>query len=108
MKNAIAKGNTITLAAPAAVQSGDIVEVGSLFGVAIADAESGDPVTLELGGVYDLPKTGSATFNAGDPAYLTSGGNISDSSSGNTLVGVAADVTAAGDETARVRLNDSF
>ena len=52
MKNFVQHGLTITLAAPAAITSGSGVQVGAIFGVAMHDAASGDPVetaTSEIG-----------------------------------------------------------
>jgi predicted RecA/RadA family phage recombinase len=41
MRNFIQNGDIITVAAPAAVASGDGVLVGTLFGIAVDDADSG-------------------------------------------------------------------
>jgi predicted RecA/RadA family phage recombinase len=106
MKNFIQPGNVIRVAAPAAVASGEGVQIGALFGVASTDAASGAAVELAVAGVFELPKeattdayaVGAAVqWNAGQKrvAPLTSGARIG-------VVIEAAGATAA---TARVRLD---
>lgn len=68
MKNYIQKGDTITITAPAAITSGSGVLIGSLFGVAATDADTGADVAISTVGVFDLPKEATtATFTVGDP-----------------------------------------
>ena len=111
MKNFIAIGNVITVAAPAAVNSGDLVLVGSLFGVAAADAASGTDVQLNTGGVYDLPKAASQAWTVGAKVYWYNTAKVATTTtSGNTLIGVATVPVdgAAGSIIGRVRLNPAF
>lgn len=68
MKNFVQRGDTITVAAPATLSSGDGVLIGSLFGVATTDAASGADVALVTTGVIALPKESTTdTFAVGDP-----------------------------------------
>ena len=46
MKNFIQSGRTLTVSAPADIKSGDLVVVGSLFGVAYCDAAIGADVEI--------------------------------------------------------------
>ena len=69
MKNFIQPGNTITLAAPAAVTSGSGMLVGAIFGIAAHDAASGDPLETVTTGVFDLNKIGSQAWGVGDKVY---------------------------------------
>ena len=62
MKTYVQPGNTITLAAPAAVTSGSGVLVGAIFGIAAHDAASGDPLETVTDGVFDLNKIGSQAW----------------------------------------------
>jgi len=111
VKNFIAIGNVITVAAPAAVNSGDLVLVGTMFGVAARDAASGEQVELNTGGVYDLPKAASQAWTVGAKVYWDNTAKVATTTtSGNTLIGVATVAVdgAAGSTIGRVRLNGSF
>lgn len=111
MKNLVADGNTVTVAAPAAVTSGDGVLVGSMFGVAQTDAANGADVVIVTTGVFDLPKVGSQGWSVGVKVYWDNGNSqCTTATAGNTLIGVAvASVgNGVGDTTGRVRLNGSY
>ncbi|KND16057.1 hypothetical protein ADZ37_25145 [Pannonibacter phragmitetus] len=111
MKNYVQPGNTLTLTAPYAVASGDGLLVGSIFGVAAGDAESGATVEAALTGVFDLKKVASQAWAAGDKVYWdNTNKEATKTATGNTLIGVATEAVAggAGDVIGRVRLNGSF
>ena len=63
MKNYVQPGNTITLAAPYAVTSGDGLLVGSIFGVAAGDAANAETVEVALTGVFDLKNVASQAWS---------------------------------------------
>ncbi|WP_368484653.1 DUF2190 family protein [Salipiger sp. HF18] len=69
MKNYVQPGNTVALTAPYAVTSGDGLFVGSIFGIASADAALNDPVEAALTGVFDLTKIGSQACTVGTKVY---------------------------------------
>ena len=73
MKNYIQPGNTVTVAAPASVLSGDLVVVGSLIGVAAFDALSAEPIEIDTEGVFLLPKVVTDVIAQGDKLYWDSG-----------------------------------
>lgn len=102
MKNYIQPGHAVTLTAPYDVASGDGLLVGSLFGVASANAEQGNPVEARLTGVFELKATG--TWSVGDKAYWDSAKKLATkTAASNTLIGVAvADSTG---NAAQIRLN---
>jgi predicted RecA/RadA family phage recombinase len=104
MKNFVQRGENVTLTAPRTLSSGAGFLVGSLFAVASADAANGAQVVGVTQGVFDLPKaTGAVT--AGAKLYWDNTNfNVTTSSSGNTLIGVATQAALSGDATARVRL----
>lgn len=105
MKNFVQKGDTLTLTAPGALSSGDVVIVGGFIGVANHDAESGADVETDLRGVFTLPKAAIA-ISQGDQLYWsTANGNVNKTASGNTAIGKAAADAASGDATATVRLD---
>ncbi|MFT0875726.1 capsid cement protein [Rhodopseudomonas sp. G2_2311] len=69
MKNFVQPGDSITVPAPSDVLSGDGVLVGSLFGVANADADSGSDVVLSTEGVFSLPKKSAQAWTVGAAIY---------------------------------------
>ena len=113
MKNFIQDGNTITVTAPAAVVSGDFVQVGRIRGVAVTSAASGAPVELKTTGVFDIPKTGSEAFaTVGLPVYCVLSGNgvktvTTASTTDNVLVGINTATSGAVTGNLRVKLMPS-
>jgi predicted RecA/RadA family phage recombinase len=65
MKNFVMEGRTITLTAPYAVTSGQGLLVGSIFGVASADAAISTDVEAVLEGVFTLTKATGAAWTVG-------------------------------------------
>ncbi|MFK7827450.1 MAG: DUF2190 family protein [Oligoflexales bacterium] len=68
MKNYVQKGHTLTIKAPYYIESGQLVILDSLFGVAIVDALSGEEVTISTRGIYELDKDNQA-ISQGQKAY---------------------------------------
>lgn len=111
MKNFVQPGNTITLAAPAAMTSGSGVLVGAIFGIAAHDAASGEPVETVTTGVFDLNKVGSEAWSVGDKIYWdNTDKRATKVATDNTLIGVALVAVGSGadETTGRVRLNGAF
>lgn len=109
MRNYIQPGKTLTLPAPAAVASGEVVVIGSIFGVASGDAASGADVDLAVEGVFELPKVSALAIAIGDKVYWqTAEKLVSKTTSGNTYIGVAVSAAANPSGTVRVRLNGAF
>lgn len=95
MKNFIQNGEVLTVTAPAAVSSGDMVVVGSIHGVAQADAESGALVEIARRGVFTLPKVSAQAWTEGAKIYWNpTNMNATTTASGAVLIG-AATVSAA-------------
>ena len=108
MKNYVSAGNNITVAAPAALNSGDGVLVGSLFGVASSDAAASDQVVIVVKGVFTLPKVGTQAWTVGAKVYWDAANNrCTTVVTANTLIGAAVEAVGggAGDTTGKVRLN---
>lgn len=106
MKNFIQSGSIVTVDAPAAVSSGDLVLVGSLFGVASTDAASGAPVEIATEGVFTLPKTSAQAWTVGALIYWNAAaGEATTTASGNTLIGHAVAAAANPSATGTVRLS---
>ena len=101
MKNFIQKGSVITVTAPVATKSGDLVVVGKLAGVAANDALISTEVEIVTHGVFELPLTGASQ---GDPVYVDhDDGTLSLADTDNFRIGVA--IAASGTSTTRIRLD---
>jgi predicted RecA/RadA family phage recombinase len=106
MKNHVQPGDIVGVTAPANVLSGAGVLVGSLFGVAVADALSGTDVQIAVEGVFTLPKVGSQAWTVGALIYWN-GTACTNVASTNKLIGAAvvAVGSGAGETIGTVRLN---
>lgn len=111
MRNFVQPGENITVTAPYAVESGELVVIGAMVGVANSDAENGAEVVISTQGVFDLAKVPAVVFTAGEVVYTTTAGGAvtdntdADSNSGGTVkVGYAVQAAGAGAGTVRVRL----
>ncbi len=91
MKNKVQNGDYIEITAGATIASGELVQYGSLHGVAVADIANGAQGIIDLEGAYTLPKLTGASGDActaGGPVYFSSGSvSGSDSSGTRKLVG---------------------
>ena len=108
MTNFIKSGDTITLAAPYAVLSGDGCLVGSLFGVASFDAPINTSVELLTEGEFWLKKTSTLAIGAGDVLYWDD--TAKELNKTSTGVPVAIAVVAADNPSATVhcRLSSGY
>jgi predicted RecA/RadA family phage recombinase len=119
MQNYVQKGNTLTVAAPNALTSGQGCQVGNIFGVATNNQGIGDSTELVVEGVFDLAKD-TSTFNSGDKVFwnnttqLATSSTLTAAGASNKEIGYAvlsqpggvnAAGGASGDATVRVRLN---
>ncbi|MNK46793.1 hypothetical protein D3C87_655840 [compost metagenome] len=82
MKNWIQKGDTLTAIAPENIVGGQFVQIGAIFGVAVASAAQGSEVEIQTTGVFALPKDG-VEIAQGNPLYWDASGEV--------LTNVAAD-----------------
>lgn len=110
MKNYIQPGDTVSITAPAAVASGQLVRSGLLAGVAVASAANGAPVEILTCGVVDVTKVGSQAWTVGAPIYgvgTTTLVATTATTTGNILLGVAVAAVGAGagETVGRIRLN---
>ncbi len=108
MKNDSQNGDYIEITAGATIASGDLVQFGSLHGVAVADTANGAQGIIALEGVFTLPKLTGASGDActaGGPVYFSSGSvSGSDSSGTRKLVGHSLAVANQAATTVVVRL----
>jgi predicted RecA/RadA family phage recombinase len=91
MKNYISPGKALTLTAPSGgVVSGTAYLIGGLLVVATVTAAEGALFAALSCGVVDLPKAAEDAFTEGEKVYWdNSAKKITDTSGGNTLIGVA-------------------
>lgn len=94
MKNYVQNGSNLTITAGATITSGDFVVVGSIVGVAVTDAVSGDSVAISCDGVFTGTKASGATLAVGDVAYLNSTGKITNTATSNDAVGLVTAFTS--------------
>lgn len=105
MRNYVQDGDTLPLIAPYDVSAGGGMLIESLFAVAIAAALSGAAVQGRTRGVIDLTKATGQAWTLGAKLYWdNSAKNVTTTSSGNTLIGVAVLAAASGDTVGRVKL----
>lgn len=106
MKNFTQSGETLTVTAPYAVSGGNGVLVGSLFGVAAADALNGAAVEVKTKGVFDLVALGTDTASVGAKIYWdNSNRRVTTTATSNTLIGVATAAKGSGATVASVYLD---
>ncbi|MGR9137147.1 DUF2190 family protein [Rhizobium leguminosarum] len=109
MKNYLQKGENLTLPAPYAVSSGDGALIGSIFGVAAGDAESGADADLVTVGVFTLPKVSTDVMAVGDPVYWDDTAKlVTITATDNTKIGVSVTAAVNPSGTTDVRLNGAF
>jgi predicted RecA/RadA family phage recombinase len=111
MRNYIAPGERVVIAAPAATIAGTGVLQGSMFGMAQNDAASGAELVLVLTGIFSGAKAASQAWTVGVPVFWDNTNRVfTTTASGNTRIGVAVEAvgSGAGETTGIVRLNGSF
>lgn len=78
------------------VKGGDVVLLGDLACVAVADGDGVNIRAVQTQGVFLLQKEGTNTFAQGAKCYLhATNKTITSTASGNTLIGVAFGVADA-------------
>ena len=104
MKNFVQPGDYgVPVVVPAAVTSGQLVVVGSLFGIAATDGVAGATVALAMEGVYTLPKIPGDAYTAGAIAKVDATGTVNAAGAVGAIGWVTA-AAAAGSTTCSVRL----
>lgn len=84
-------GENITLAAPAAVLSGQPALIGAIFGVAQGAAAAGEEVVWLRRGLFELPKVAAQPWALGAKLYWdAAAGVVTSTAAGNVLIGAAA------------------
>lgn len=92
---------TVLVTPTTAIAAGDVVIAEDAVRFAKRDIAVGETGSLAAsGGVYEGPKT-SAVITDGQDLYVTPGGQLSTTASGNTKVGTAVGDYTAGDDRAQ-------
>jgi predicted RecA/RadA family phage recombinase len=103
--NFVQAGSQITIPAPDLVSSGAVVIAGSIVGVALGGAASGQPVDVAVTGIWELPKVGAQTLSLGEPVYWDSTAElVTETATDNTRLGTVAKAAGNGVATVAVRL----
>ena len=106
MINYVQPGNTLDLTAPAALESGEGVLIGSLFAVAVADIANGAVGAMVVEGVVELPKnTSTATTEGMKMDWDSSAKELVATTTGDGHAGVAVEVKASAATTVKLLLN---
>jgi len=108
MINFIKSGETITVAAPYALSSGDGCLVGSLFGVASADALLAADVEIVTEGEFDIKKTSALAISAGDVLYWDDVTKVLNKTTSGVSVAVATLGALNPSATVRCRLTSGY
>ena len=108
MKNFVQNGDFIAaVAGSGGVTSGQLVKLGSLFGVAQDTVAENGHYTLALRGVFRLTKvtTAGSAVAVGGPVYrVTATGNITGASASAELIGYAIKAVGDSDPLVEVKL----
>lgn len=92
--------------AGSAIASGDGVLVGTKLGVALASIAAGATGSVQICGVFALPKLSTDNMTQGAAVYWDNANKrLTLTSAGNTLAGVAAAAAAATTTSVNVLLN---
>lgn len=94
------------------IEANTIVKIGAHLGVAGGNIPAGETGVLHVGGVWDVPKTGTNAISMGQSVYWDGSGITDAADDGDTptpnaydLVGYAAAAAAATATVIRVKLN---
>jgi predicted RecA/RadA family phage recombinase len=104
-------GDNVPVTAPYAVNSGDGVKVGNLYGVAMTQAASAAAVAIATTGVFAVNKTtgASTSYVAGANVHWDDTGRLATvSATSNIKIGVALVAASNTDTTVEVRLTGAW
>ena len=105
MKNFVQAGSALTIPAPAAVASGEVVIVGNIIGIANAAAAFGADLDVTTTGVFSLPKVSGDVFAVGATVYFNTATKLATTTaSSNTAIGTAVAAAGVGAALVKVRL----
>ena len=103
-KNFVEEGKTVAIVAGANISSGELVQVGDVFAVALTDIAKGETDGMTEG-VFMLPKLKTDDMKTGKKVYLKSGKVQLTNSGSDPLVGVVWADAGTSAEEVPVKLN---
>lgn len=101
------KGETIEYTNPSTtkvVEAGEIVSLTSRIGIAAAEIPAGAVGSVNVVGVYELPKTSSLAIAAGDLVYFSTSTNKVTKTDTDVPCGFAVEAAAAADSIVYVKI----
>lgn len=104
-KNFVQEGKILNYTAGANIASGQFVLIGTIGGVAIGAIANGATGAVQIQGVFSVPKASGAVTQGAKLYWDAANSNLTTTSSGNTIVGVAAAAAQSGDATVQILLN---
>lgn len=84
------------------ISAGEIVRLGNLIGVVKLPVAAGSLGSLALTGIFDIMKSGSESFSAGECVYCNPDGKIGKK---GILLGTAVQASPANTDSVRILLN---
>lgn len=106
MKNFVQNGVVLSLLAAAAVNAGDGLLVGKIFGVAVSNVAAGASGEFQTVGVFELPALAADVAAQGAILYWDAvNKRLTVTAAGNTRVGVAVVAKAANAATATIKID---
>lgn len=107
MNNYVQDGETLTLTAPYACDSGEGALVGKIFGVAAADVAAAAEGEFMTEGVFELAKLNTSVWVAGQKVYWDDTNQRCDGAEVGPCIGTAVEAAANPTTTGIVRLGDA-
>lgn len=105
-KRFVQPGNVLDHTPAAAVNSGAVLVIGARIAVALADIAADATGSVQVTGVFELPKKAADTVAQGALVYWdATNSQITTTASGNTLAGFAAHAAAATTTAVDVKIN---
>ncbi|EFU0739374.1 DUF2190 family protein [Escherichia coli] len=104
-KNFVEEGKTVEIIAGKDISSGELVQVGDIFAVALTDIAKGETGDGIAEGVFMLPKLKTDDMKTGKKVYLKSGKVQLTNSGSYPLVGVTWADAGTSAEDVPVKLN---
>jgi len=82
--------------AASTISSGDVIDLGDVYGIALVDLASGETGTVQCDGVWDLYVATNDTITVGEKLYWSSAiTGVTDTASAGTYIGIAVEASTA-------------